>query len=80
MNRSDRITSLRETIGRRDADIDRLKAENESLIEQFRAIRERCYSKDKIIIELAGALDGASKWPPHQLLIEHAREATNEEG
>ena len=41
----------------KDAEIARLKAEAESLVEQFRSIRELCYSKDKIITDLADLID-----------------------
>jgi hypothetical protein len=34
------------------AEIERLRAENDSLIEQFRALRETCYNKDKLVSEL----------------------------
>ena len=37
-------------------EIARLKAENDSLVEQFKALRAICYNKDSLITELAGAL------------------------
>ena len=64
----------------KDAEIERLKAENDSLIEQFKAIRETCYEKDKLITELADALeegDGDGFFITENIeLIQRAREAT----
>jgi hypothetical protein len=63
-----------------EAELKRLKAENESLIEQFKRIRETCYSKDKLITELCDALEeeyGSCLGDGHpQNLVQRARKAT----
>ena len=47
----------RDIIRKRNAEIEQLKVENDSLIEQFMAIRETCYAKDKLISELCDVLE-----------------------
>ena len=65
----------------KDAEIARLKAEAESLVEQFRSIRELCYSKDKLITELADSLSDREAYPWIYIsrLIEKARKEVDHE-
>jgi hypothetical protein len=65
---------IRAAFAAKDAEIARLKAENDSLIEQFKAIRETCYAKDKLITELADALKVHSvREPVINELLQRAR-------
>ena len=72
---------VKDVLAEKDAEIAQLKAENDSLIEQFRAIREICYKKDDLLIECADALKEADPiWclSAEDLadLIQRARDAT----